>query len=85
MRAMRAKVFSGYEGLKLAESVDDVSAAGIPSPSYGTDGPQSRWFSGGQNCASAGNRRISRQRGDATGACFGRKTRHLQHDQPYKS
>jgi len=42
-------------------------------------------FSGRQNRAGSGDRRIGRQRSDATSACPGRETRHLKHDQSWES
>ena len=70
----------------IPDNVDDVSAAGIPVAYLTAQVALTRAdFRAGKTVFSPAMRRIGRQRGDAIGACLGRKARHLKHHQSCES
>ena len=70
----------------IPDSVDDVSAAGIPVAYLTAQVALTlAGFRPRQNCSGASNWRIRRQRGHAISARSGSKTRHIEHDQPCES
>jgi hypothetical protein len=70
----------------IPDGVDDVERSGYSGRvSDRASGSCPGWFSCRQNRSGTGDRGIGWQRGNATGAGSGSKTRHIEHDQPCES